>query len=93
MAARIDQQHVDDYAFGLFVSEGIQYYLEQHPTHFQISIYIFFNRLRNIWQSLNENEQEPWLEQARERIQETANQRLSFRRRERSAHSRRIHMS
>lgn len=73
MAFVMNDNHIDEHAFGIFVSDGIQYYLTRNPQLNQSSVLRFISRLHRCWTHITPQEKEPWLERAREHILEMSN--------------------
>jgi hypothetical protein len=59
---------IDERAFAIFLTEGIQYYLDQDPPLRHGSIYAYCGRLWNRWLQMSENEKTPFLDRAVEQL-------------------------
>lgn len=65
---------VDERAFSLYVLDGIRYFMENNPSLYQYTVIQYISRLYRAWSELPMDEKEPWLERAREQIQELRTQ-------------------
>jgi hypothetical protein len=59
-----NQTEVDERAFGIFLLEGIQFFLDQDPPLRHGSIHEYCNRLWNRWLQMSDAEKRPFLDRA-----------------------------
>ena len=62
------QTEIDERAFGLFLMEGIQFFLDQDPPLRHGSVHEYATRLWNRWIQMSENEKAPFIDRVIEEL-------------------------
>jgi hypothetical protein len=62
------QTEIDERAFGLFLIEGIQFFLNQDPPLRHGSVHEYATRLWNRWIQMSENEKAPFIDRVIEEL-------------------------
>jgi hypothetical protein len=62
------QNEIDERAFGIFLLEGIQFFLDQDPPLRHGSIHDYSNRLWNRWTQMSDSEKAPFVDRAIEEL-------------------------
>lgn len=58
------QTEIDERAFGIFLLEGIQFFLDQDPPLRHGSLHDYATRLWNRWLQMTDNEKTPFVDRA-----------------------------
>lgn len=65
----MSQDEIDERAFGLFLREGIQYFLQQDPPLQRGNVIQYSHRLYQIWIQMSQDEKSSYLRKAHQDVE------------------------